>query len=214
MFGKVIAMSDFSPSSATYDNVGSTSSSLLNRVREGEADAWHRLARLYTPLVYSWCRRFHLTREDTADVLQEVFRAVHVGLPSYRHDRENDTFRGWLWTIAHRKIQDHFRSRENRPQAQGGTDAYRQLQNLPTAPSEDLASFHGSPFGGLARRAIELMRQDFEEPTWRAFWGTAVDGRMPDEVARELGMTAAAVYQAKSRVLRRLRSELAGLDSK
>ena len=55
------------------------------------------------------------------------------------------------------------------------------------------------------------MRQDFEEPTWRAFWGTAVDGQSPDEVARELGLTVAAVYQAKSRVPRRLRAELAGL---
>jgi RNA polymerase sigma-70 factor (ECF subfamily) len=154
-----------------------------------------------------------LTREDTADVIQEVFRAVHVGLPTYRHDRESDTFRGWLWTITHRKIQDHFRGREDRPQAQGGTEAYRQLQDLPAALSDDLASSLGSPYGDLARRAIELMRQDFEEPTWRAFWATAVDGRLPDDVARELGLTAAAVYQAKSRVLRRLRSELAGLDS-
>lgn len=187
------------------------SSSLLRRLRVGESEAWQRLARLYTPLVYGWCRQSHLTREDAADVIQEVFRAVHVGLATFRRDRPGDSFRGWLWTITRSKIQDHFRARHDRPQAQGGTAAYCQLNEIPAPPAEETSSLSASPFGDLGRRAIELMRQDFEEPTWRAFWGTAVDGRSPDEVARELGMTVAAVYQAKSRVLRRLRAELADL---
>jgi len=199
------------PNSAACADVGSTSSSLLGRLRVGEADAWQRLARLHTPLVYAWCRRSNLSTEDTADITQEVFRAVHGGLSSFRHDRPDDSFRGWLWTITRSKIRDHFRDRQDRPQAQGGTAAYRQLHEVPAPPAEDTGTLSASPFGNLGRRAIELMRQDFEEPTWRAFWGTAVDGRSPDEVARELGMTVAAVYQAKSRVLRRLRAELAGL---
>lgn len=203
--------SRLTPDNATFDMVGSTSSSLLNRLREGESEAWQRLAQLYTPLVYAWCRRFHLSREDTADVLQEVFRAVHGSLSSFRHDRPGDSFRGWLWTITRSKIQDHFRGRQDHPQAQGGSEAYRQLQDIPATPAEDLGTLSTTPFGDLGRRAIELMRQDFEEPTWRAFWGTAVDGQSPDDVARELGLTVAAVYQAKSRVLRRLRAELAGL---
>ena len=203
--------SSLTPDNATFDMVGSTSSSLLNRLREGESEAWQRLAQLYTPLVYAWCRRSHLTKEDTADVTQEVFRAVHGGLTSFRHDRQGDSFRGWLWTITRSKIQDHFRGWQDRPQAAGGSEAYRQLQDIPASPAEDQGTLSATPFGDLGRRAIELMRQDFEEPTWRAFWGTAVDGQSPDDVARELGLTVAAVYQAKSRVLRRLRAELAGL---
>jgi RNA polymerase sigma-70 factor (ECF subfamily) len=198
------------PRNAAVDvNVEPTSISLLNRLREGQSDAWQRLARMYAALVYAWCRRFDLAREDTADVVQEVFRAVHGSLSSFRHDRPGDSFRGWLWTITRSKIQDHFRGRQDRPQAPGGTDAYRQLQEVPAA--EDTSGTSASPFGDLGRRAIELMRQDFAEPTWRAFWETTVDGRSPDEVARELGMTVGGVYQAKSRVLRRLRAELAGL---
>jgi RNA polymerase sigma-70 factor (ECF subfamily) len=38
-----------------------------------------------------------------------------------------------------------------------------------------------------------------------------VAGRPAADVARELGMTAHAVYLAKARVLRRLREEVAGL---
>jgi RNA polymerase sigma-70 factor (ECF subfamily) len=64
----------------------------------------------------------------------------------------------------------------------------------------------------LARRALALMQKDFEERTWQAFWLTAVDGRDPAEAAQQLGMPRASVYMARSRVLRRLRQELDGLD--
>jgi len=191
---------------------GSTSTSLLERVKAQDPEAWGRFTRLYTPLLYSWCRRFELTGEDTADVLQEVFRAVHAGIERFRSDRPGDTFRGWLWTITKSKIRDHFRSRQGTPEAEGGTQAYQQLQDIPDSPPADDSSQAASPTGCLAHRALELMKVDFQEPTWQAFWKTAVEHRSPAEVAEELGMSVATVYQAKSRVLRRLRQELAGLD--
>ena len=62
----------------------------------------------------------------------------------------------------------------------------------------------------LMQRALELMRTDFQETTWRAFHAT-LHGRPAAEVAAELGLSVPAVYAAKSRVLQRLREELAGL---
>ena len=58
---------------------------------------------------------------------------------------------------------------------------------------------------------MSLVRDQFEERTWRAFWRVAVEDRSPSEVAEELGITANAVRQAKSRVLRRLREEMGEL---
>jgi RNA polymerase sigma-70 factor (ECF subfamily) len=58
---------------------------------------------------------------------------------------------------------------------------------------------------------VGLIRSEFEERTWRAFWGVAVDDRPAAEVAAELGMSPGAVYIAKSRVLRRLREEFRDL---
>jgi RNA polymerase sigma-70 factor (ECF subfamily) len=60
----------------------------------------------------------------------------------------------------------------------------------------------------LFRRGLELIRRDFEDRTWQAFWRTAVDGRATADVAAELGMSPGGVRVAKSRVLQRLRSEL------
>ena len=63
----------------------------------------------------------------------------------------------------------------------------------------------------LVNRALEMMQAEFEESTWKACWECVVNDRNGVEVAQELGITANAVYVAKSRVLRRLRNELNGL---
>jgi RNA polymerase sigma-70 factor (ECF subfamily) len=61
------------------------------------------------------------------------------------------------------------------------------------------------------RRALELVRGEFTERTWQAFWLTVVEGRAPSARTAELNMTANTIRQAKSRVLRRLKQELGEL---
>src|SRR5436190_5538008 len=123
------------PSTLPVDPVGSsdalpTSRSLLNLARERDDAAWGRLIELYTPLVYFWCRRTSLPEQDIPDVVQEVFRAVVTGLPSFRKQREGDTFRGWLRTITRSKLSDAFRRRGRTPQAPGGSAMQRRAEEV------------------------------------------------------------------------------------
>ena len=62
----------------------------------------------------------------------------------------------------------------------------------------------------LIRRALQIMQTDFEPTTWRACWERVVADRPAAEVAAELGVSVEVVYAATYRVIRRLRSELAG----
>jgi RNA polymerase sigma-70 factor (ECF subfamily) len=55
------------------------------------------------------------------------------------------------------------------------------------------------------------LQGDFQPVTWQAFWEHGARGRPAAEVASQLGLTLAAVYGAKFRVLARLRQELQGL---
>ena len=186
-----------------------TSSSLIDRVKADEAGAWDRLVTLYAPLLYHWCRRWKLQEEDLADVFQEVFKTLVVHLPEFRKDREGATFRGWLFTITRNKVLDHFRKRSHDAEAGGGTEAGMKLAQIP-APGPDAAPDpeEAEEIRRLYHRGLELIRGEFEERTWQAFWRTAVEGRAPREVAVELSMTSGAVRVAKSRVLQRLREEL------
>lgn len=64
---------------------------------------------------------------------------------------------------------------------------------------------------GVVARALKQIQSDFQASTWLAFWRVVIDGQSTAVVAEEMGLTAAAVRQAKSRVLRRLRQQLGDL---
>jgi RNA polymerase sigma-70 factor (ECF subfamily) len=193
---------------ARGERESSLSSSLLVRVKSHDADAWQRLVAIYSPLVYRWCRRAELQPDDALDVVQDVFRSVVVAIERFRRDRAGDSFRGWLRTITRNQISDHFRLAGGRPRAIGGSDAQSRFAEVAceSPPEEEAAEM-----SGVVGRALELVRTDFEEKTWTAFWRTTVAGQSPAEVAEAIEMTVGAVYKAKSRVLARLRAELEGL---
>ena len=192
---------------------GSTSRSLIRRAAANDPVAWQRLSQVYGPLVYQWCRHCSLQPDDAADVVQEVFRSLARSLGSFRREQPGDSFRAWLWTITRNKLRDHHRRAQQGPQAVGGSAAHLQMQQLPdTAPEDTDDHNRQNVRSELARRALDLMQQDFEERTWQAFWKTAVEQKTAPHAAEELGISVAAVYMAKSRVLRRLREELDGLD--
>ena len=189
-----------------------TSPTLLERIKADDAAAWDRMVGLYAPLVYRWCRRWDLQEQDIADVFQDVFQAVSSHIGNFRKEKQSDTFRGWLRTIAHNKVRDHFRRLGREPGGAGGTDAQIRFSSLAAAPLADEDDSGGEDvYRGLFRHALDLIRAEFEERTWRAFWLTAVEDRAPKEVAVELRMSTGAVRVAKSRVLRRLRDELGEL---
>jgi len=188
----------------------STSRSLLERVRDHNQEAWTRLVYLYAPLVIHWCHRWGLQRPDAEDIQQEVFQAVARSLDSFRRDRPGDTFRGWLRVITRRKLLDHRRRQERRPEAVGGAAASQQLRLLPE-PADLDEEDAPEEVRRLHHRGLELVRSAFEPRTWQAFWRCAVDGQSPADVAQEMGMTPGAVRMAKSRVLRRLKTDLGDL---
>lgn len=188
---------------------GSTSSSLIARVQARDPAAWKRLVDLYGPLVYRWSRRAGVPAGDAPDVVQEVFRSVDGHVREFRRRRPGDSFRGWLWTITRNHSRDYFRRRAHQHPAAGGSDAHQRLLQVPQPDAlEADQAVAGEARHGLLHRALELIHVEFEEPTWRAFWRTTVEGASAAEVAAELGLSAGAVRQAKYRVLRRLRQEL------
>jgi len=192
------------------DHTASTTSlSLLARVRSDDPQAWQRLLNVYGPLVFHWCERTGLNAADSADVMQDVFAAVSKSISTFGKTRRRDSFRGWLWTITRNKVRDFCRRRARQVGAAGGTNAYLQLAAVAEQLSDDsLSVTNPREVSGVLHRTMEMVRSEFEARTWDAFWRSAVDEEPTAEIAESLGITANAVRQAKSRVLRRLRQEL------
>ncbi len=197
-------MSDFEVRPGTV----STSLSLVRRAKAGDREAWQRLARIYSPLVYRWARQSHLQDSDAADVLQNVFLAVLKGIERFRYERPEDSFRGWLRTITCNEVRRFCDRRLVRPRATGGSDAQRQLQQVPADQPELSGSEQSVEESGVLHRALECVRVEFEQRTWQAFCKATFTDQSASEIAHELGMSDGAVRQAKYRVLGRLRELL------
>jgi RNA polymerase sigma-70 factor (ECF subfamily) len=185
--------------------MNTTSRSLLERLRKPDQQAaWTRFVELYTPLLYAWARRAGLSAEDTADLVQEVFAQLLQKLPQFTYDAGR-SFRGWLRTVALNKYREMRRRRADAHLE----DPAAHPDPVAKDPAETFAEAEYRQY--LVRRALELMQAEFQPTTWKACWEYAVQGRPAAEVARELQTTVEVVYAAKSRALRRLREELAGL---
>jgi len=200
--------------SPSDDTGSSTSRSLLVRLKAEDATAWRILVQLYSPLIVYWCRRQGAAERDCEDILQDVFRTVVTNITRFQKDKPSSTFRGWLRTITRSRIADHYRRITSEPNPAGGTDARLRIAEAAdsgidhnTADSVDDPSAERELF----LRAITLIRDEFQEQTWKAFWRTTVDGCSATEVADELNMKPGTVRVAKSRVLQRLRSRLGDL---
>ena len=136
--------------------------------------------------------------------------SLAAGLDNFRHDRPGDRFRGWLRGIT-RKTRCCSPSAATRPAlAKGGSDNWQNLQGLPD-PLPGLDEDEQVEMNQLSQRAVERVRNKFEERTWQAFWLTVIHGRIPAALTEELGMSVASIRQAKSRVLRILKQGLGEL---
>jgi RNA polymerase sigma-70 factor (ECF subfamily) len=186
-----------------------TSLSLLERARANDPGAWRRLATLYRPLVLFWCRRANCPPAEAEDVAQDVFAGVAAGLVGFRRDRPGDSFRGWLRGITRNQVLLYFRRNHGRPRPVGGSDALEQVQGLPELLAEP--ADEEAEVSLVYRRAVQQVRGEFEPRTWDIFWRTVIEGLSPTAVAEEMHTTPAAVRQAKSRVLRRLKQEMGEL---
>jgi RNA polymerase sigma-70 factor (ECF subfamily) len=188
-----------------------TRSSLLLRLRDRHnGAAWGEFVQVYAPLVYQFARCKGLQDADAADVTQEVLRGVSTAVPEWTYDPERGLFRSWLFTLVHRKVCDFFRRRGRQGQGSGDSGMQRLLEEQPAASEE--ARWNRDYEQRAFAWAAQEVRRRVSHKAWQAFWLGAVENRPTPEVAAELGMSVAAVYLAKSRVMARLKDQIRLLE--
>jgi RNA polymerase sigma-70 factor (ECF subfamily) len=180
--------------------------SLLVRLCDARDDAaWSQFVEIYAPLVYGFARKHGLQDADAADLTQDVLQAVSGSIRNFDYDPRRGTFRGWLFTVVRNKLRNFLAVQDRPGRGSGDTDAQQRLQELP-AREEDQSAWWDEEY---ERRvfvwAAEQARGAFSEPTWQAFWQTAVEGKTGPQAAQDLGLSVAAVYLAKGRVMNRLK---------
>lgn len=198
-------------------HVPPTQPSLLVRLKDAhDREAWERFVDLYAPLVYAFVRKRGLQDADAADLTQDVLRQVASAAKSLIYDPRRGSFRSWLFTVVRNRLTDHWRASARVERGSGDSSQWQQASEQLVSDS-DSAEWDAAYERQLLEYAAQQVRGDFSEATWSAFWQTAVEGREGKVVADELGLTVAAVYLAKGRVMARLKEQvkwLLGDDTK
>ena len=185
----------------------STSVSLIQRLGQQPADSdWERFHALYRPLLMFWGQqRLGLQKDEAEDLVQDVLIHLMAKLQEFEYQPDK-TFRGWLRMVCLNKGRDSLRKKGRHPDALESGE----LRNLDM--EGDIGFLTEQEYNAaIARQALNLMKEEFQETTWKACWLHVVDGLPANEISEQLGISGNAVYLAKARVLKRLREELNGL---
>ena len=197
--------------SATGDGVnpGSTDDGLIEGIKERDEQAWIRFVDMYSPLIYVWCRRFDLQSCDARDVSQQVLHSVSRSIGTFSKDDGKGTLRGWLFTITRNSVRNYLTRTLRGPRAQGGSTIQNRLLQEPESVDEESISM-SLPLSQSSsiQEILDVVRDEFDDRTWKCFWLVAIEGNSAVEVAERFGMQPAAVRQAKYRITKRLRREL------
>ena len=182
----------------------------LLRLRDrSDKFSWPEFHERYGQLLYRYARGRGASHADAEDVVQEVEMYLFKAIEGFEYDARKGRFRAYL-----RSAVVHALARRADKQA-------KQPMVLDPRNFDYLAGHQEASMDARWEREWQLHRlrwamhavQDSCEPvTLQAFEMHVLAGKSVDETAEALGLSAASVYQAKSRVLRRLKERLSELD--
>lgn len=177
-----------------------TTSSILQGLRDYSDDrAWNRLAERFRIPIVAFARRVGVGGDEAEDVAQETLMAFAEAFRDGRYDREKGRLGKWLFGFAHRQALA-----ARRRAARHGDEGEMDLAHLPDEESAE-QRWEEEWEQALLAMCLERARREFPPATFKAFDLASRTGRSAADVATELGLNTEAVYNAKHRVLTRLR---------
>ncbi len=183
---------------------------LLLRLRDrSDQLSWDEFHERYGELLYRYARGRGASHADAEDIVQEVEMALFKAMEGFEYDVRRGRFRGYLRSaVVHalgRQASKHAREHAAfDPAAMDYAAAVREASC--DAQWEREWRLH------RLRWALRSVAGEFEEKTLQAFEAHALGGLSVDDTAEKLELSKASVYQAKSRVIKRLKERLDSLD--
>lgn len=188
----------------------STHLTLLMRLRDRSDEvSWDEFHDRYGQLLYRYARGRGASHDDAEDVVQEVELGLFKALNGFEYDARKGRFRAYL-----RAAVVHALGRRARREARDPATLDPQNFDYLASEQEATADAHWEQEWQYHRLrwALRSIADAFEPQTLRAFEQHVLLGRSVDETALHTGLSKASIYQARSRVLKRLKERLTEAD--
>jgi RNA polymerase sigma factor (sigma-70 family) len=177
--------------------------SLLERLREGtDPVVWDDFFHRYWPFVFSIARQCGCTQHTAEEIVQEVVLAIFEKKAVFCHDPSRGRFRDWLGGVVRNKVIVHRRAPAERCRACGGSGELPEHEARDGAPDGRWAAAFDQ---AMLAFLLDIVRAEVHPRAYQAFEAVSIGGCSGAEAARLTGMTRNAVYQARKKILRRLR---------
>jgi RNA polymerase sigma-70 factor (ECF subfamily) len=174
---------------------------LLERLSAGnDGAAWGEFMDRYGDLLRGFGLRRGLASMDCDDLVQDVVANLVTSMPAFRYDPARGRFRGYLKTIAVRAIL----RRSFQKRGQGALETLDAVAVDTAALEETDRQWESEWRQYHLRVAMRTVEVEFGSADRAAFQRYAVDGLGAKETAELVGLSVDQVYQAKSRIMRRL----------
>jgi RNA polymerase sigma-70 factor (ECF subfamily) len=181
---------------------GETRSSLLGRLRAGgDDDAWREFDRRYRGLVIRYCLRRGLQIVDAEDVRQSVMIGLTRSLRQFRYDPVRGRFRSYFGRVVHNAVTRFERTRRHEV-------SIEEVGEVAAAPAHEDDLWVEEWRIHHLKLALDAVKTMVDPESLRVF-ERLLDGHEVSEVARESGMTEAAVHKVKQRIRDRLKDVVA-----
>jgi RNA polymerase sigma-70 factor (ECF subfamily) len=175
---------------------------LARRCGSGDDDAQREFVDRFGALVYSVCGRSGLVDPDREDVAQQIMLDACRALPRYRGTSRLST---WIYTLAVRRVADHFRSpqRRERPSGAPGDDTFPAVRSGPAPETPDEQAVKRNVAQRVTRAVARLPEQEREVVLAYYLGDMTVS-----EISRALKIPEGTVKTRLHRGRRALRTEL------
>ena len=179
---------------------------LIQRIQNGEQQAFTLLVRKYQNRVANILTRYVRSSGDIADVTQEVFIKVHKSLPSFRGD---SAFYTWLYRIGVNTAKNHLVSLGRRPKAMDNLEIEdienfedgHEMRNLETPEN----SMMTKEIVVMVNQTIEMLPDDLRQ----AITLREMDGLSYDEIAAimecPIGTVRSRIFRAREAISEKLK---------
>lgn len=169
--------------------------------------AWQEFYGLYSPIIARFARSRGVRAGEIEELTQEVIGGFFAAQPRFVYDPAKGRFRAYLMTCVANVVRSRLRGKSSAP-------APLTLPAAAAAAADETDWDAAWKLAALDSAIARLRDQYADNPTFQAFEAVVIRGQSPDVVASSLGLSRDSVYQAKTRLLAKLRLEMDAVERK
>jgi len=184
---------------------------LLGLQDAGNNVTWSAFVQRYRPVLVAFGKRLGLSHDTAMDAAQEALMAFLDSYLAGNYTRDKGRLRSWLFGIAKNSVRRQWRKAPREQQVAQDDESTAFVNKI--ADDHSMSDAWEEEWRqAVLNSCLAELRKTCEPHTMRAFELYVLNDWPADKVASEVGISRDAVFQAKRRLMKKMREMLESLE--